>query len=196
MQTQQFFQEILRLPDGPLLQYICSISASRRLKKGEILFRQGETPTQAVFLVEGLLRGFFIDKNGKEITDCFCYRCGDPAVPSVPLDSPAQLTLEALRESLVLCFPMKEILKLLETHMPLAQLHNQLLQESMYRHVEIKKARYQYTAMQRYQWFLSEYAPIAQTVSNKYIASFLEMTPVTLSRLRGAIRREKNPHRA
>ena len=92
----------------------------------------------------------------------------------------------------MLCFPMKEILNLLETHMPLAQLHSQILQESMNRHLEIKKALYQYTAMQRYQWFLSEYAPIAKVVSGKYIASFLDMTPVTLSRLRKSLREKKD----
>ena len=193
MQTQQFLQETFHLPEGgPLLQHICAISTSRHLQKGEILFREGEIPAQAAFLQKGILRGFFINKNGKEIIDCFCYRPGDPAIPSTPLDTPAQITLEALQESLVLCFPMKEILNLLETHMPLAQLHSQILQESMNRHLEIKKALYQYTAMQRYQWFLSEYAPIAKVVSGKYIASFLDMTPVTLSRLRKSLREKKD----
>jgi CRP-like cAMP-binding protein len=192
LQTQQFLQETFHLPEGPLLQHICAISTSRHLQKGEILFREGEIPAQAAFLQKGILRGFFINKNGKEIIDCFCYRPGDPAIPSTPLDTPAQITLEALQESLVLCFPMKEILNLLETHMPLAQLHSQILQESMNRHLEIKKALYQYTAMQRYQWFLSEYAPIAKVVSGKYIASFLDMTPVTLSRLRKSLREKKD----
>ena len=77
MQTQQFLQETFHLPEGPLLQHICAISTSRHLQKGEILFREGEIPAQAAFLQKGILRGFFINKNGKEIIDCFCYRPGD-----------------------------------------------------------------------------------------------------------------------
>ena len=45
--------------------------------------------------------------------------------------------------------------------------------------------------MERYQWFLKHYPGLIQTVSNKHIASFLGMTPVTLSRLRRKLRDEK-----
>ena len=38
--------------------------------------------------------------------------------------------------------------------------------------------------MGRYQWFLKKYPGLIDEVSNKHIASFLGMTPVTLSRLR------------
>lgn len=40
--------------------------------------------------------------------------------------------------------------------------------------------------MERYQWFLRRYPELADVVSIKHIASFLCMSPVSLSRLRGA----------
>ena len=42
--------------------------------------------------------------------------------------------------------------------------------------------------MQRYQWFLSAYPGLIDRVSHKYIASLLNMTPVTLSKIRRAIK--------
>ena len=55
-------------------------------------------------------------------------------------------------------------------------------------HWEIKTITTQHTAIERYQWFLKAYPGLIDHVSNKHIASFLGMTPVTLSRLRRAIR--------
>ena len=44
--------------------------------------------------------------------------------------------------------------------------------------------------MERYQWFLARYPGLISTVNNKHIASFLGMTPVTLSRLRRQVREQ------
>ena len=43
--------------------------------------------------------------------------------------------------------------------------------------------------MERYQWFLLRYPELADVVSIKHIASFLCMSPVSLSRLRGQLRK-------
>ena len=43
---------------------------------------------------------------------------------------------------------------------------------------------YQYNAQERYEWFLKKYPGVIDLISHKYIASFLGMNPVTLSRLR------------
>ena len=47
-----------------------------------------------------------------------------------------------------------------------------------------KMILYRTTAMERYEWFLKDYPGLIDVVPHKYIASFLDMTPVTLSRLR------------
>lgn len=43
---------------------------------------------------------------------------------------------------------------------------------------------YKYTAKERYEWFLEKYPGLIDQITNKYIASFLRMSPVTLSRLK------------
>ena len=70
-------------------------------------------------------------------------------------------------------------------------LYNQMLIAALKAHWELKRVLNSYTAAERYQWFLDKYPGLIDKVSNKYIASFLGMTPVTLSRLRRMLR-EKN----
>ena len=61
------------------------------------------------------------------------------------------------------------------------------LLESLSHHVEVKKMLYQYTAAQKYAWFLEKYPGLDEVIGDKYIASFLGVTPVTLSRSRKAL---------
>ena len=46
----------------------------------------------------------------------------------------------------------------------------------------------QESAMVRYHWFMKTYPGLVDHVRDKYVASFLGMTPVTLSRLRRKLR--------
>ena len=75
--------------------------------------------------------------------------------------------------------------------MEVTKLYNELLIKALNEHWKLKQILNSYTAVQRYQWFLDEYPGLIGKVSNKYIASFLGMTPVTLSRLRRTLREDQ-----
>ena len=92
-----------------------------------------------------------------------------------------------------LTIPIPEIQRLLERYSELQRLYNQLLIASFSMHWEIKLTLCRDTAMQKYQWFLQKYPGLVDQISNKYIASFLGMTPVTLSKLRRVLREKENP---
>lgn len=55
----------------------------------------------------------------------------------------------------------------------------------------MKVVLYQQSAAERYQWFLNAYPGLIDQVKHKHIASFLGMSPVTLSRLRSVNRTEE-----
>ncbi len=57
-----------------------------------------------------------------------------------------------------------------------------ILYGSVRKHRNQKMALLYYNTMQRYEWFLKEYADIAHMVKLKHIASFLGMCPETLIR--------------
>lgn len=71
----------------------------------------------------------------------------------------------------------------------LQQLYSSYLLEKLKLERELKLLLGISSAMERYQWFLRRYPELADVVSIKHIASFLCMSPVSLSRLRGQLRK-------
>ena len=103
---------------------------------------------------------------------------------SFDLQAPSPISIEALTEAEVLLVPLETALRFLEQDPRLVQVYNRLLQSSLHTHWQIKTMLHQRTAMERYQWFLEAYPGLIDQVTNRHVASFLGMSPVTLSRLR------------
>ncbi len=128
--------------------------------------------------------------DGKEVTDCFSFRCGETAIPTcrLELNIPLPMTIEALEDSLFFCLPMASVLRLRQDYFEIVvTFYNKMLVHALEEHQKMKQILNQYTALQKYQWFLEEYPGLIDKVNGKHIASFLGITPITLSRIRRAI---------
>lgn len=192
MHPQDVFEKTLGLTDPDLIQELIDACTPLHLKEGDFLIREGDMPTVVPFLLKGIVRGFLFDVNGREITDCFAVQPGIPVMTSADLQVPSPFSMEAMVDSEFLTIPIVEIQRLLEKYSELQQLYNQLLIFSFSMHWEIKLTLCRNTAMQKYQWFLEKYPGLIDRISNKCIASFLGMTPVTLSKLRRVLREKEN----
>ena len=190
MQLAEFFNDVLGLADRSLIDEAVKISEIKVLKPGEYLIRSGEVPAYMCFLLKGILRGFMLDLNGKDMTDCIAFRCGDAAMPDNDFTQPASITMEALTDCEILCISIPNVMRLLREYPSLNGLYQRLLLKSANLHRDLKIVSYQYTAMQRYQWFLEQYPGLIDKISHKYIASLLNMTPVTLSKMRKILRED------
>lgn len=188
MSLAELYRDLFGLADEQLIRRLTELGEVRTVKKGYVLYREGEVPSKLTFLLQGLLRGYFLDTGGRDITDCFAFEMGAPATACIALGEPATISIEALEDSQVLELPLGVVLELLEEYPQLYRLYSAFLLDALKRHWEVKAAMYQYTAMERYQWFLRAYPGLCHQVSGKHIASFLGMTQVTLSRLRRTLR--------
>ena len=191
MKARAFLENNLHLTDERVIRQALGAAKIETLKKGELLLESGQSMTHLTFLIQGVLRGFLIDMNGKDITDCFAFQAGDAAMPCQRLDQKSRISIEAVTPCEVIKFPISLVLEWMRNYPELLELYNRLLVQALERHWEVKMLMYRYTAMQLYQWFLKHYPQLSRQVSSRHIASFLGMTPVTLSRLRGKIRKQK-----
>lgn len=62
---QDFSQEELNLLDD--------LITFRTLKKGELLLTENQVCNEIVFIKKGILRSFFMNHKGNEITNCFAF---------------------------------------------------------------------------------------------------------------------------
>ena len=191
MELQNFYIETLKLSDIQLVQTLATNTRVKLIKKGEILQHIGDISTELFFLSTGLLRGFLLDSKGKEVTDCFIHAYGTPVVSSIDLGEPSLLCIEALEDSELISVPFSVVLPLVRNNLELITLYNRLLRNSLEMHWKNKTVLIQGTATERYQWFIKRYPGLLDRMSRRYVASFLGMAPVSLSRVRKQLMAEK-----
>ena len=182
-----FFHSVLKIRDAALVEDLVSHSTVHTVRKRTVFQNSGELSQTVDILIQGLVRGFFLDNVGREITDCFALDPGTPLVTNFELGKPALISLEALEECRYLSIPLDYLGPLLKNP-EVMQIYNYFLTCSLRRHWEAKMMLSQYTARERYLWFLKKYPGVIDKVSHRHIASFLGMTAVSLSRVRRDLR--------
>ena len=188
MDIRAFYLENLHVDDACLIDALVEISHPIYLNKGDLLVRQGDRQEDFLFLVNGIFRGYYLDVNGKEVTDCIGFKSGTPAMSSAIDNAISPISIEAVVESVFLRIDGAKLIPLIERSPLLLKIYNEVLQTAMQIHWALKVTVTQRTALERYQWFLENYPGLIDQVSNKHIASYLGMTPVTLSRMRRMMR--------
>ena len=162
----------------------------RHLRKGEVLIGIGEVPSAIYILISGVMRSFMIDAAGRDSTDCLVGSPGDIVMPAANITEPSPVIVEAVTEADLLLIDLQCACDLLKTDLGTNRLYNALLQEAWKRQLDVKRVVCQGRAKDRYRWFMREYPELVDAVPNRYIATFLGMTPVSLSRLRSQMREE------
>ncbi len=141
------------------------------VKKGEILQRQGDLNHKIYHVRTGLLRSYAIDKNGKENIFMFAPE-GWVIADTRPAAQAAILYIDALEDSTLIVLPKdikkegQNIEKLIKRLGVLQERIILLLNSS---------------AIERYEDFIQTYPDIVQRVPQRMIASYLGVTPETLS---------------
>lgn len=179
---KRFYREVFHVQDEALVHDLSEISYFLTFPKGGILLRQGEVPAQLCFLAQGAFRGYYVDEAGREVTDCFVVR---PEIPPMPIEytKPSCVSFEAIERSLVVAAPLEQALTRIAASEEGRALFARVTRESALLNVTGKQQLH-HPAAERYAWFCREYPQLEGRVPDRMVASYLGMTPITLSRMR------------
>lgn len=155
--------------------------------KGVIALNEGEIAREIVFVGKGMLRQYYY-KNKKDVTEHFSYEgCIVMCIESLLRQVPTRLIIETLEPAIIYIFRYDLLMKLTEENWEINMFYRKILEYSLI--VSQKKAdswRFE-SARERYNLLLETHPEIIKRAPLTDIASYLLMTPETLSRVRAGI---------
>lgn len=157
----------------------------RPVHRGDVLTRAGEVERTFALVVEGAQRAYFLTPDGREVTVAFTYPYHYTGVPdSFFLQTPSAYTLEALTDGRVLAADHATLSALMDRHRELDRWAWRLLATAGAGRAKREREMLTRSAEERYGRLLREAPHLFQLVAQKHVASYLGMTPETLSRIR------------
>ena len=156
----------------------------KKYAKGEMILREGETCEDISYIDRGLVRQFYF-KNDKELTehigsDGEIFMC----IESLFREEPTHLQVEALEPSMIYCLPKRRLEQVALHNVNIQILYRKILEESLIiSQVHADLVRFE-SAQSRYQKLCKLKPQVVLRAPLVYIASYLQMTPETLSRVR------------
>ncbi len=170
---------------------LASIVKSKKVAKGTLLLDKGQVAQHITYVESGLLRQFYY-KNGHDVTEHFsCEGTLMYCIQSLFRQEPTELMAEALNTSEVHSFPYNDLVKLTMQYPSIAQFVRKLLEDGLIcSQVKADSWRFE-TAEERYLRFIRDFPQAAREAPVADIASYLLMTPETLSRMRHKISTSK-----
>lgn len=185
-----YLAKVLEVPAERLS--LCSVQYEiKKVAKGELLLQYGEVCRNTFFVEKGLLRMFSIDKNGKEHIIQFApenWLIGDRS--SLYFNEKSNYYIEAVEDSEVSVLQRDFFNNLLEEFPNSIEKNDLVLQK----HVKSLQDRINSllgeTAEERYLKFIKMYPDLLLRVPQWMVASYLGITPESLSRVRKELARK------
>lgn len=155
------------------------------IRKDEYFLRAGEVPQRIGFNVSGLMRLFYIDSNGTERIKHFCIE-NTLAISysAFLLREESKLYIQAIEDTKLLTINYETYCEILDSH---ACWQTVLRKFAELLYIIKEKREHEFlmnSAQERYLQFLEDYPNIKERLNNYHIASYLGITPESLSRIR------------
>jgi len=155
------------------------------VKAGEYFVHTGKICHRMGFVARGVLRYTYFKENGKEIT-CNFVSEGEFIGESNSFfqRSPADVNVQAITDCEVFTFTLHDFKKMVAIYSRFVEISGDIAQKTIRSLLDKRNFLVDSDARTKYQYFLKHYPHIMQRVPLGYVASYLDITQQSLSRLR------------
>lgn len=172
------------------LDILESILVPMKFARGEKMVEVGDVSDAIYYVERGMVREYYF-KNNKSVTE---YLAADGtivmSIESLFREEPSKLVIEALEPTLVYALPKKRLEEVALHNVNIQILYRKILEESLI--ISQRRAdllRFE-SAKDRYLKLCKLNPKVIMKAPLVYVASYLQMTPETLSRVRSAVAME------
>jgi CRP-like cAMP-binding protein len=149
-----------------------------------ILLQEGEISTHFYFIKKGCLRIWF-NKDGKDITFQFFFEGqGVASIDSLLSSQPGMFTIESIEPSVLIILSKDNFEQLLHIYPELKDGFQKILFQRFRNYASLFLSMIKDTPRERYEDLIRNHPEIIKRVPQHYIASYLGITPISLSRIR------------
>ena len=152
--------------------------------RNEFIIREGDIEGYVYVVLDGAIRAFYISDR-EEFTIRFGYK--DSIINSIGSfisGEPSEFYLQALRKTELKLIPKTHYLNFTKSSIEILSAHNDLMGGVITSQMECEIDLLTTSPIERYERVLKRSPQLFQEIPLNYIASYLRMTPETLSRLR------------
>lgn len=183
-QIQQYLNRHISLNESDL-DLFYSHFEKRTYDKKEYLLKEEDTCQYKYFILDGLVRSFYVDEKGNEkITQFAIENWWVTNTESFALQTPSNISIQAVEETIVFRIK-KEAFETLLVEIPSLERFFRIIAENMVMAIQRRYGFYmKMNSKHRYEHFVEWIPDFAQRVPLYMIASYLDITPEYLSQLR------------
>ena len=165
------------------LEDITNKFKSKVVKKNNYLLREGDTCKDLVFVQKGCLRLYYL-KDDIEVSVWFAFQQSSAIeIYSFISENPSNYFLQAIEDSEVLYLPKTELNKLYQYQPKMHEMMRNFWEDVILNLINRFTALQKDSAEKRYLDLLNK-PTYLETIPQKYLASFIGVTPTSLSRIR------------
>lgn len=170
---------------GEEVAAIATLFSCRSINKGNYLIKEGQYGDWWGFVYSGLLRSFTYDPKGNEYTNAF-FKEGSFTCELVSFYGAAvsPTNVVAIEDSIIICVNRVTLDKLFQDYPYFEKLGRLLYQKVLVDYKQNNLFRVRLNAKERYLHFLKNEPELIKRIPLKYIASYLNVTDTSLSRIR------------
>ena len=164
---------------------LCDTASFKSLAKRDLLASQDNVDHSEFFLLSGMCRSLIRDADGREVTLGFTQ--GPGVVPpniARTREGTSLVDIEMLAASEVAVIDSGKLAELMFSDEEIREWGNTVLRRELQRMVAREWSLAALSAQEKLEWFRGDFPEGEQTFSHVHIASYLGITPVTLSRVR------------
>ena len=176
------------MPDD-VRQRLMEIATVEHWEKDQQMIALGELPEKLYFICKGLCRSYYLDQNGNDVTRFFILE-GDWCLTEIQiLAEPSELCVETLETCDFLVFRIADMARFHDSDF-LKDAYICALQSNIRHKIKRESGFLMCSATERYLDFQKRWPGLERRITQSQLASYLGITPTSLSRIRRALRKE------
>lgn len=160
-------------------------------KKGTVLFKQGDAPTKCYFILKGCVRQYSIDGDGREVTSNFYTEEQAIAIFNHHKpDKSSDYTFTCIEDSVMVVGDLDTEKDMYNKHPQLESMTRRMIEENFSQVQEEFAAFIASSPEERFRTLLMKRPSLIDRVPQHQLASYLGMTPESLSRIKKRIQQD------